>query len=77
MRGVAWYVLLGVFVAVVAIVTLVLTLALGAYELDLPGVPSVRRDVDTPGDLRAVLDLGTGPRTTAIVIPLLTVPESS
>ncbi|MQA98041.1 MAG: 2-phospho-L-lactate guanylyltransferase [Streptosporangiales bacterium] len=50
--------------------------ALGAYELDLADVPSLRRDVDTPEDLRAVLELGAGPRTTAIAAPLLSVPES-
>jgi 2-phospho-L-lactate guanylyltransferase len=40
--------------------------AAGAYELTLDDVPSVRRDVDTPADLRAALLLGTGPRTTAL-----------
>lgn len=50
--------------------------ALGAHELNLPDVPSIRRDVDTPDDLRTVLHLGAGPRTTAIAVPLLTVPES-
>ncbi|WP_449065267.1 2-phospho-L-lactate guanylyltransferase [Planomonospora algeriensis] len=35
----------------------------GAKELRPAGVDSVRRDVDTPGDLRAALALGTGPRT--------------
>ncbi|CAL9439709.1 Phosphoenolpyruvate guanylyltransferase [Nocardiopsis dassonvillei] len=38
-------------------------LASGAWELLLPGVESVRRDVDTPGDLAAALELGVGPRT--------------
>ncbi len=33
-------------------------------ELDLPGL---RRDVDTPADLRAVLALGVGPRTRAVL----------
>ncbi|WP_067793718.1 2-phospho-L-lactate guanylyltransferase [Actinomadura formosensis] len=40
--------------------------ARGAREILLPGTDSVRRDVDTPGDLRAALALGTGPRTAAI-----------
>jgi 2-phospho-L-lactate guanylyltransferase len=40
--------------------------ASGAHELTLDDVPSLRRDVDTPDDLRAALDLGTGPRTTAL-----------
>lgn len=42
----------------------------GASELALDGIPSMRRDVDTLEDLRAVLALGAGPRTTAIA-PLL------
>jgi 2-phospho-L-lactate guanylyltransferase len=40
--------------------------ARGARELLLPGTDSVRRDVDTPDDLRAVLALGTGPRTAEV-----------
>ncbi|MFC1420400.1 2-phospho-L-lactate guanylyltransferase [Streptacidiphilus cavernicola] len=40
--------------------------ASGAHELALDDVPSVRRDVDTPDDLRAALALGTGPRTAAL-----------
>ncbi|WP_069464205.1 2-phospho-L-lactate guanylyltransferase [Actinacidiphila rubida] len=40
-------------------------LASGACEITLSGVPSVRRDVDTPDDLRAALALGVGPRTAA------------
>ncbi|MFI0736592.1 2-phospho-L-lactate guanylyltransferase [Streptomyces sp. NPDC021100] len=39
--------------------------ASGAREIGLPGVDSVRRDVDTPADLRAALALGVGPRTAA------------
>ncbi|GAA2849439.1 2-phospho-L-lactate guanylyltransferase [Streptosporangium fragile] len=35
----------------------------GAKELCLDGVDSVRRDVDTPDDLRLALALGVGPRT--------------
>ncbi len=41
-------------------------LSRGAKELTLPGVPSVRRDVDTVGDLRAALRLGTGPHTAEV-----------
>lgn len=40
-------------------------LASGAREITLTGVPSVRRDVDTPEDLREALALGVGPRTAA------------
>ena len=40
--------------------------ASGAYELTLRDVPSIRRDVDTPDDLRAALRLGTGPQTAAL-----------
>jgi 2-phospho-L-lactate guanylyltransferase len=40
--------------------------ASGAYELALADVPSVRRDVDVPDDLRAALALGAGPRTSAL-----------
>ena len=39
-------------------------LASGAVELAAP--PALRRDVDTPGDLRAALRLGVGPRTAAV-----------
>ncbi len=35
----------------------------GAREIDLVDVPSLRRDVDTPADLEAALELGVGPRT--------------
>ncbi|MBW8486087.1 2-phospho-L-lactate guanylyltransferase [Actinomadura parmotrematis] len=40
--------------------------AQGARELLLDGIASVRRDVDTPGDLATALALGTGPRTAAV-----------
>jgi 2-phospho-L-lactate guanylyltransferase len=40
--------------------------ASGAHELTLDDVPSVRRDVDTPDDLRAALALGAGVRTSAL-----------
>ncbi|MFI9434996.1 MULTISPECIES: 2-phospho-L-lactate guanylyltransferase [Streptosporangium] len=38
----------------------------GAKEICLEGIDSVRRDVDTPDDLRAALALGVGPRTLAM-----------
>ncbi|MFJ4848889.1 2-phospho-L-lactate guanylyltransferase [Streptomyces sp. NPDC088733] len=37
--------------------------ASGAREITLPGVDSVRQDVDTGEDLKAALVLGVGPRT--------------
>ncbi|WP_184502975.1 2-phospho-L-lactate guanylyltransferase [Streptomyces sp. NEAU-LD23] len=40
--------------------------ASGAYEIELPGVDSVRRDVDTGEDLRAALALGVGPHTSRL-----------
>ncbi|MFI1725002.1 2-phospho-L-lactate guanylyltransferase [Streptomyces sp. NPDC020489] len=43
----------------------------GAAELSLPGVDSVRQDVDTAEDLRAALALGVGPRTAAATARLL------
>ncbi|MGH8774957.1 MAG: 2-phospho-L-lactate guanylyltransferase [Jiangellaceae bacterium] len=44
--------------------------AAGAVELDLAGIASVRRDVDTPVDLWDALRLGVGPRTTAVAAGL-------
>nr|WP_202451536.1 2-phospho-L-lactate guanylyltransferase [Streptomyces sp. SID4948] len=44
-------------------------LASGAAEIALPGVPSVRQDVDTADDLRAALLLGVGPRTALFAAP--------
>ncbi|WP_119729250.1 2-phospho-L-lactate guanylyltransferase [Thermomonospora amylolytica] len=44
--------------------------AQGARELALEDIASVRRDVDTPDDLRAALALGAGPRTTALAARL-------
>ncbi|MBO3746309.1 2-phospho-L-lactate guanylyltransferase [Streptosporangiaceae bacterium NEAU-GS5] len=41
-------------------------LAGGAKELDLPGIASVRRDVDTVEDLRQALHLGAGIRTAEV-----------
>jgi 2-phospho-L-lactate/phosphoenolpyruvate guanylyltransferase len=43
----------------------------GGHELDLPGIPGLRRDVDTPEDLRAALALGVGARTAALAGELL------
>lgn len=42
----------------------------GAVEVDLPGIDSVRRDVDTPRDLAAALRLGIGPRTSYLTAQL-------
>ncbi len=43
----------------------------GAAELDLGGLAGLRRDVDTPDDLRTALALGAGPRTTDLATVLL------
>ncbi|WP_157250892.1 2-phospho-L-lactate guanylyltransferase [Nonomuraea typhae] len=51
-------------------------LAGGAKELDLAGIDSVRRDVDTPGDLRAAVALGLGRHTAAVVADLRLSPAS-
>ncbi len=45
-------------------------LASGAREVDLSDVPSLRRDVDTPADLRAALALGVGAHTSAVTAGL-------
>ena len=45
--------------------------ASGAVELSLDGVPGLRRDVDTPEDLRAAVMLGAGFRTAALAEELL------
>ena len=42
----------------------------GAVELALPGLASLRRDVDRPRDLRAASALGVGPRTAAVAARL-------
>lgn len=42
----------------------------GAVRLDLD-LPRLRRDVDTPADLRAVLELGAGPRTARTGLTML------
>lgn len=43
----------------------------GAAELALDAIAGLRRDVDTPDDLRAAIALGAGPRTTALAGELL------
>jgi 2-phospho-L-lactate guanylyltransferase len=45
--------------------------ASGAVELEFGDMTGLRRDVDTPDDLRAALTLGAGPRTTALAAELL------
>jgi 2-phospho-L-lactate guanylyltransferase len=45
--------------------------AAGATELDVDVMTGLRRDVDTPDDLREALTLGAGPRTTALAAELL------
>jgi 2-phospho-L-lactate guanylyltransferase len=43
----------------------------GAVELDLGGVPGLRRDVDTPADLRGAAALGLGLRSAPLAAELL------
>jgi 2-phospho-L-lactate/phosphoenolpyruvate guanylyltransferase len=43
----------------------------GAVELDLGEVPGLRRDVDTPDDLRGAAALGLGPRSAPLAAELL------
>jgi 2-phospho-L-lactate guanylyltransferase len=43
----------------------------GAAELELDDMTGLRRDVDTPDDLRTALALGTGPHTAALAAELL------
>ncbi len=38
----------------------------GAVELDLPGIPGLRRDVDTLADLREAEQLGLGARSLSV-----------
>jgi 2-phospho-L-lactate guanylyltransferase len=38
----------------------------GAVELDLPGIPGLRRDVDTLADLRTAATIGLGSRTRSV-----------
>ncbi|ARF75525.1 2-phospho-L-lactate guanylyltransferase [Streptomyces sp. NPDC012600] len=49
-------------------------LASGAVEIALPGVDSVRRDVDTGEDLTVALALGTGPHTGRVCSALCRAP---
>jgi 2-phospho-L-lactate/phosphoenolpyruvate guanylyltransferase len=46
--------------------------AAGATELAIAGTAGLRRDVDTPDDLRAALELGAGPFTRAVAADLFT-----
>jgi len=43
----------------------------GAAELGLDGIPGLRRDVDTPSDLRGAFALGLGPRSAPLAAELL------
>ena len=43
----------------------------GATELDLEAIPGLRRDVDTPADLRDAAALGLGPHTAPLAAELL------
>jgi 2-phospho-L-lactate guanylyltransferase len=43
----------------------------GAVELALDGIPGLRRDVDTPSDLRAAAALGLGPHSAPLAAELL------
>jgi 2-phospho-L-lactate/phosphoenolpyruvate guanylyltransferase len=45
--------------------------ASGAAELQLDAIPGLRRDVDTPADLRGAVALGLGPRTAPLAAELL------
>ena len=45
--------------------------AAGAAELELDDIPGLRRDVDTPADLRRAVALGLGPRTAPLAAELL------
>jgi 2-phospho-L-lactate guanylyltransferase len=43
----------------------------GAAELELTDIPGLRRDVDTPADLRGAAELGLGPCTAPLATELL------
>jgi 2-phospho-L-lactate guanylyltransferase len=45
--------------------------AAGVAELELNDIPGLRRDVDTPADLRRAAALGLGPRTAPLAAELL------
>ncbi len=44
--------------------------ASGATELEVPGVVSVRRDIDTAVDLWDAMRIGLGPRTESVIVQL-------
>ena len=44
--------------------------AIGALEIAIAGIDTVRRDVDTPEDLAAALRMGIGPRTSRVAAGL-------
>jgi 2-phospho-L-lactate guanylyltransferase len=46
-------------------------LSAGAAELDITGIASLRRDVDTAGDLDSAAQLGLGPHTAPLAARLL------
>ncbi|MFJ8747875.1 2-phospho-L-lactate guanylyltransferase [Streptomyces sp. NPDC102441] len=50
-------------------------LASGAVEISLPGIDSVRRDVDTGDDLGVALSLGVGRFTAALAAPVAPVAD--
>ncbi len=43
----------------------------GATELEVPDIPGLHQDVDTPADLRGAAELGLGPRTAPLATELL------
>jgi 2-phospho-L-lactate guanylyltransferase len=45
-------------------------LSVGAHEIDLDGIATLRRDVDTPADLAEAVALGVGPRTSMVTTGL-------
>lgn len=47
----------------------------GGVEVDLDGIDSLRRDVDTPADLEEALRLGIGPHTSRVTADLLWDPD--
>jgi 2-phospho-L-lactate/phosphoenolpyruvate guanylyltransferase len=47
----------------------------GAAELALDGIPGLRRDVDTPADLREAVALGLGPHSAPLAAELLCQPR--
>jgi 2-phospho-L-lactate/phosphoenolpyruvate guanylyltransferase len=49
-------------------------LADGATELDINGIPGLRRDVDTAADLKLAAEIGLGPHTRGLAASLLAGP---